>query len=74
MTKRKLLEDIKLSPPRFYRMPADVARDRRFADEERLEILQAWAAGADEITARQIEDVIVDMKNRGLLASGHAAE
>ena len=44
MAKKKLLEDIKLSPSRFYRMPADVARDRRFADEERLEILRAWAA------------------------------
>jgi hypothetical protein len=74
MTKRKLLEDIKLGPSRFYRMPADVARDRRFGDEERLEILRAWAAGANEMTTRQIEDVITDMKNRRLFASGHAAE
>ena len=29
-------------------MPADVLRDRRFGDPERLEILRAWAAEADD--------------------------
>jgi hypothetical protein len=42
MAKKKLIEDIKINPARFYRMPADVSRDRRFSDEERLEILDAW--------------------------------
>ena len=36
MAKKKLLEDIKLRPARFYRLPGDVMRDRRFAD-------RAWA-------------------------------
>ena len=44
MAKKKLLEDIKLKPARFYRLPADVMRDRRFADGERMEILHAWLA------------------------------
>ncbi len=47
MTKQKLLEDIKGNPPRFYRMPADVLRDRRFSDAERLEILVAWRKAGD---------------------------
>ncbi len=46
MTKKKLIEDIKINPARFYRVPSDVARDRRFSDEERLEILEAWERDA----------------------------
>ena len=42
MAKRKLLEEIKLNPQRYYRAPSDVNRDRRFSDEERLQILAAW--------------------------------
>jgi len=42
MTKRKLFEEIKLNPQRYYRAPSDVNRDRRFSDEERLQILAAW--------------------------------
>ena len=72
MTKKKLLEDIKEHPSRFYRMPADVGRDRRFADEERLEILKAWAGeAADESLSRQIGELIALMESR---ATGHAAE
>ena len=69
MTKKKLLEDIKTNPARFYRMPGDVLRDRRFADEEKLEILQAWkqAGGGPEI-----DSVIVELQSR--FADGHAAE
>jgi hypothetical protein len=40
--KRKLIDDIKKGPSRFYRAPSDVIRDRRFRDEERMEILTAW--------------------------------
>ena len=42
MTKKKLIEDIVHEPLRFHRAPLDVVRDRRFNDEERLEILGAW--------------------------------
>lgn len=47
MSKRKLVEDMKLNPQRFYRAPSDVIRDRRFSDAERLEILEAWEGMAD---------------------------
>jgi len=57
---------------RFYRMPADVLRDRRFADSERLEILRAWAAEADGVLAQQIADVMAEMDGRSL-ANPHAA-
>ena len=73
MAKKKLLEDIKQRPMRFYRMPGDVLRDRRFADSERLEILRAWAADADGILAQQIAEVMAEMESR-LLAKPHAAE
>lgn len=42
MAKRKLFEDILGDPARFYRVPADVLRDRRFEDAERGAILRAW--------------------------------
>lgn len=42
MAKKKFLEDVKLNPARFYRLPSDVNRDRRLNDDERLEILAAW--------------------------------
>ena len=48
MAKKKLFEDIKQNPGRIYRTPADVLRDRRFADAERLEILESWAAMAGD--------------------------
>ena len=43
--KRKLFEEIKLNPRRYYRAPSDVNRDRRFSDAERLQILAAWEHG-----------------------------
>lgn len=53
MSKRKLVEDMKQNPQRFYRSPSDVIRDRRFSDAERLEILEAWegmaGAGSEEL-------------------------
>jgi hypothetical protein len=70
MTKKKLIEDIKRNPPRFYRVPGDVLRDRRFADEEKLEILRAWQDASD---GPEIGAIIADLENR-LPASGHAAE
>jgi hypothetical protein len=72
MAKKKLLEDIKLSPARFYRMPGDVMRDRRFSDTERLEILRAWLEDAGPV-ASQIETAIEELQTR-LQAGTHAAE
>ena len=75
MAKQKLLEDIKLRPSRFYRVPGDVARDRRFDDSERLLILHAWRTEADDLVARQIDDVIGEVEGRTVLPlAGHAAE
>ena len=52
MMKRRLFEEIKHNPKRYYRAPSDVNRDRRFSDEERLQILVAWEhairSGTDE--------------------------
>ena len=71
MAKKKLLEDIKARPARFYRMPADVLRDRRFADAERLEILRAWTTTVmDDGVAGQLDAIIAEMESR---QSEHAA-
>ena len=47
MVRKRLIEDVVGNPSRFYRMPVDVLRDRRFDDQERARILDAWAEGAD---------------------------
>lgn len=73
MAKRKLLEDIKARPGRFYRVPGDVMRDRRFDNLERLEILRAWAAEGDLELAQQISDALQDLERR-MAPSDHAAE
>jgi len=74
MAKKKLLEDIKLNPARFYRLPGDVMRDRRFADAERLEILVAWRADPGSL-APQIETAIEELQGRmPAQAPDHAAE
>ena len=73
MAKRKLLEDIKARPGRFYRTPGDVIRDRRFGDLERLEILRAWAGENDPEFAELIKDALDNMQRR-MAPSNHAAE
>jgi hypothetical protein len=73
MAKKKLLEDIKAHPSRFYRLPGDVARDRRFDDTERLAILKAWAGEADAEQSTQINETIADIERR-LTPRDHAAE
>jgi hypothetical protein len=74
MTKKRLLEDIRQNPSRIYRNPADVLRDRRFGDEDRLEILRAWRdAGGDAPGMTDIETMIAELRSR-LYASNHAAE
>jgi hypothetical protein len=72
MAKKKLLEDIKLGPARFYRQPGDVMRDRRFGDTERLEILRAWLNDAGSL-APQIEIAIGEVQSR-MPAADRAAE
>jgi hypothetical protein len=42
MPKKRLLEEIVRDPRKFHRAPLDVIRDRRFSNEEQLEILSAW--------------------------------
>lgn len=56
MAKKKFLEDVKLNPARFYRLPSDVNRDRRLSDDERLEILETWErdARAQNMAAEEI--------------------
>ena len=71
MAKKKLLEDIKLNPALFYRLPGDVMRDRRFGDAERLEILGAWLADPSGLKP-QIETAMEELNAR--MAPGHAAE
>ena len=74
MSKKKLFEDIKQNPARIYRTPADVLRDRRLSDGERLQILRAWrdlsSQGAD---MAMIDPLIGELEGR-LCASDHAAE
>jgi hypothetical protein len=74
MTKKKLLEDIRQNPARIYRAPSDVLRDRRFGDEDRLEILRAWReAGGDAVAMTEIDAMIAELQSR-LYAGNHAAE
>ena len=74
MSKKKLFEDIRHNPARIYRMPADVLRDRRFADAERLQILRAWRdLSPAQADAAVIDAMIAEVENR-LCASDHAAE
>lgn len=74
MSKKKLFEDIKQNPARIYRMPADVLRDRRFDDTERLQILRAWREQSkDQADAEVIDTMIAQVEGR-LCANDHAAE
>jgi hypothetical protein len=74
MSKKKLFEDIKQNPERIYRMPADVLRDRRFGDAERLEILHAWRDRLQDPTDAATIDVMIAEVEERLCASNHAAE
>ena len=74
MSKKKLFEDIKQNPARIYRMPADVLRDRRFGDAERLQILRAWRDQCEDCADRGvIEDMLAQVESR-LCASHHASD
>ena len=42
MKKAKFVQDAKLDPSRYYRNPADIMRDRRLTNEDRLAILETW--------------------------------
>jgi hypothetical protein len=71
--KRKLIEEIKLNPQRYYRAPSDVNRDRRFSDDERLQILAAWEREmrsaktgdeSDDPRFRQLADAKAEVEKR----------
>jgi hypothetical protein len=74
VSKKKLFEDIKQNPARIYRIPADVLRDRRFSDAERLQILQAWRGQLENSSDAEAIDLIVAEVERRICASDHAAE
>ncbi len=64
MVKReKFLEDAKGDPARFYRTPNDVLRDRRLSDEDRREILSAWAARMQESDG---DEALIELVRRAL--------
>lgn len=68
MSRKKLVDDLKQNPARFYRSPADVIRDRRFNDEERLAILEAWDTDAPEAVRTQIAEARKQIEDRLLLS------
>jgi hypothetical protein len=70
MAKKKLFADIRQNPARFYRVPGDVLRDRRFDDAERICILKAWAE-ADDVHTAEITAALVQLDSSGV---HHAAE
>ena len=74
MSKKRLFEDIKQNPARIYRMPADVLRDRRFGDAERLQILRSWRDQLEDAAEREVIDAMVTEVERRLCANHHAAE
>ena len=55
MAKKKFLDEVKLNPARYYRVPSDVNRDRRLSDEERLEVLEAWERDARALSVASDE-------------------
>jgi hypothetical protein len=73
VTKKKLYDDILQNPARIYRLPADVLRDRRFSDAERLEILRSWREQSAETRVEEdIAALIAELEDRH--AKNHAAE
>jgi hypothetical protein len=74
MAKKKLFEDIIRNPTRFYRVPGDVLRDRRFDDDERAGILRAWQ-GLDRERDAEIALALAELEGRGAPKGvDHAAE
>jgi hypothetical protein len=69
MSKKKLVDEMKLDPARFYRSPADVLRDRRFTDEERLTILEAWDGDVSEAVRTQIAEAQKQIEDRLAVAA-----
>jgi len=50
MKREKFLQDAKREPARYYRNPSDVIRDRRLSNDDRIEILDAWARAIEDET------------------------
>ena len=72
MTKKKLLEDIVQDPARFHRAPLDVVRDRRFSDDERMQILNAWESSiraqdgeGEQFRLQLVSDARLEVERRG---------
>ncbi len=72
MARKKLIEDIVHDPSRFHRAPLDVLRDRRFSDEERLELLGAWEreirqqdGEGEPYRMRLVSDARLELERRG---------
>ena len=68
MKREKFLQDAKLDPPRYYRNPGDIARDRRLTDEDRIAIVEAWerstpADEAGEIVRHELHRVRQQIEN-----------
>jgi hypothetical protein len=86
MTRKKLIEEIKLNPARYYRAPSDVNRDRRFSNEERLQILAAWERDVRSLSLeddsselelqrlRQVTEARTELQNRMPSASSSAEQ
>lgn len=53
----KFIEDAKIDPGRYYRSPADVVRDRRLSNEERLAVLAAWERDARALSVAADENM-----------------
>lgn len=51
----RLVEDAKRDPSRFYSNPADVLRDRRLNDADRLAILNSWERDARALSVASDE-------------------
>jgi hypothetical protein len=68
-TKGRLLDDILVNPSRYHRSPLDVVRDRRFANSEKLAILDVWerdakAAGAGPEALGRIASARAEIEGR----------
>lgn len=74
MKREKFLEDAKADPARFYRMPNDVLRDRRLADDDRRAILAAWQKAADEGDGQPELAALIQRATQELSEDGESAE
>ena len=55
MKHSQLVEDAKRDPTRIYSSPAEVLRDRRLSDAQRIEILKSWERDARALSVASDE-------------------